>query len=79
MAEAAVRAFGPSAPGFVIVVLVMLAVGSWLGEMISTAVGKGQITALIRTGSYIVAILAVVSVAWQLISKFFAFTSGKGM
>lgn len=77
MAEAAVQAFGPGKPGFVIVLLVMLAVGSWLGEMISTAVGKGQISALIRTVSYIVAILAVVSVAWQLLAKFFEFTTGK--
>lgn len=79
MAEAAARAFGPSSPGFVIILLVMLAVGSWLGEMITSAINKGQFTTLIKTGSYIAAILSVIVVAWQLISKFFAFTSGKGM
>jgi uncharacterized membrane protein YdbT with pleckstrin-like domain len=77
MAEAAVRAFGPTSPGFVIVLLVMLGVGSWLGEMITSAVGKGQISAMIRTGTTIAAILAVVSVAWQLLTKFFDFTAGK--
>lgn len=76
MAEAAVRAFGPSSPGFVIVLLVVLAVGSWLGEMITGAIGKGQFSAMIRTGSLIAAILAVIGVAWQLLSKFFAFTTG---
>lgn len=79
MAEAAARAFGPSSPGFVIILLVMLAVGSWLGEMITSAIGKGQITAMIRTGTLIAAILSVIAVAWQLLSKFFDFTSGKGM
>lgn len=79
MAEAAARAFGPSSPGFVILLLVMLAVGSWLGEMITSAIGKGQITAMIRTGTTIAAILAVITVAWQLIDKFFKFTSGQGM
>jgi uncharacterized membrane protein YdbT with pleckstrin-like domain len=77
MAEAAARAFGPSAPGFVIVLLVVLAVGSWLGEMITSAIGKGQISAMIRTGTLIAAILAVISVAWQLLTKFFDFTVGK--
>lgn len=79
MAEAAIRAFGPGSPGFVILLLVMLGVGSWLGEMITTAVGKGQISAMIRTATTIAAILSVVAVAWQLIDKFFKFTSGKGM
>ncbi|MHB8077403.1 MAG: hypothetical protein ACYDGZ_27150 [Desulfosporosinus fructosivorans] len=76
MAEAATRAFGPSSPGFVIILLVMLAVGSWLGEMITSSIGKGQFSAMIRTGSLIAAILAVITVAWQLLSKFFAFTAG---
>lgn len=77
MVEAAKQAFGPSSPGFVILLLVMLGVGSWLGEMITSAVGKGQISAMIRTGTTIAAILAVVSVAWQLLTKFFDFTVGK--
>ena len=79
MAEAALKVFGPSSPGFVVIALVMLAVGSWLGEMITSAVGKGQITAMIRTGSLIASILLVIGVAWQLLSKFFSFTSGQGM
>ncbi|EGW36437.1 hypothetical protein [Desulfosporosinus sp. OT] len=77
MAQAAAAAFGPNAPGFVIVILVMLGVGSWLAEMITSAVGKGQISAMIRTGTTIAAILAVVAVAWQLLTKFFDFTVGK--
>jgi hypothetical protein len=77
MGAAASAAFGPSSPGFVIVILVMLGVGSWLGEMITSAVGKGQISAMIRTGTTIAAILAVVSVAWKLLTKFFEFTAGK--
>lgn len=77
MGAAAAAAFGPSAPGFVIVILVMLGVGSWLAEMITSAVGKGQISAMIRTATTIVAILAVVAVAWQLLTKFFDFTVGK--
>lgn len=79
MADAAVKAFGVNSPGFVIVILVMLAVGSWLGEMITSAIGKGQITAMIRTGTLLAAILSVIAVAWQLISKFFDFIAGKGM
>lgn len=79
MGEAAARAFGPSSPGFVIILLVMLAVGSWIGEMIASSIGKGQFAAMIRTGSLIAAILAVIGVAWQLLTKFFSFTSGKGM
>ncbi len=77
MGTAALEVFGPSKPGFVIVLLVVLAVGSWLGEMITGASGKGQISSMIRTGTTIVAILAVISVAWQLLNKFFAFTSGQ--
>lgn len=77
MAQAASAAFGPSSPGFVIVILVMLGVGSWLAEMITGAVGKGQISTMIRTGTTIAAILAVVKIAWQLLVKFFDFTVGK--
>ena len=77
MAEAAREVFGPGKPGFVIVVLVVLAVGSWLGEMITTSVGKGQISAMIRTGTQIAAILAVIAVAWKLLTVFFSFTQGK--
>jgi uncharacterized membrane protein YdbT with pleckstrin-like domain len=71
--------FGPSKPGFVIVLLVILAVGSWLGEMITSAIGKGQISGMIKTGTTIVAILAVISVAWQLLSKFFSFVTAGTM
>jgi uncharacterized membrane protein YtjA (UPF0391 family) len=55
----------------------MLGVGSWLAEMITSAFGKGQISAMIRTSTTIAAILCVVAVAWQLISKFFDFAAGK--
>lgn len=77
MGAAASAAFGPSSPGFVIVILVMLGVGSWLAEMITGAVGKGQISAMIKTATTIAAILCVISVAWQLLAKFFDFTAGK--
>ncbi|MDQ7094282.1 hypothetical protein REC12_11845 [Desulfosporosinus sp. PR] len=77
MGAAAAAAFGPSSPGFVIVVLVMLGVGSWLAEMITTSIGKGQISAMIRTGSLIAAIISVVMVAWKLLNLFFNFTQGK--
>ncbi|KKQ05066.1 MAG: hypothetical protein US15_C0036G0013 [Candidatus Moranbacteria bacterium GW2011_GWF1_36_4] len=77
MGEAAKQAFGPSSPGFVIILLVMLGVGSYLGEMITTAIGKGQISAMIRTGTLFSAILAVVSVVWKLLTIFFNFTQGK--
>lgn len=77
MGEAAIQVFGPSSPGFVIIALVVLAVGSWLGQMISTAVGNGQITGLIRTGTLIAALLAVITVAWKLLNIFFNFTQGK--
>ena len=76
MGTVAIEVFGPGKPGFVIVVLVTLGVGSWLGEMITTAIGKGQISAMIRTGTTIAAILAVVAVAWTLLSKFYSFTTG---
>lgn len=74
---AALQAFGPSSPGFVIVILVVLAVGSWLGEMITTAIGKGQFSAMIKTGSYIAAIITVIGVAWKLLALFFNFVNGK--
>jgi len=77
MVQAASAAFGPSSPGFVILVLVMLGVGSWLAEMITGAVGKGQISGMIRTGTTIAAILCVIKVAWQLLAKFFDFAAGK--
>lgn len=77
MGEAARQVFGPSSPGFVIIVLVTLAVGSWLGEMITSAIGKGQISAMIRTGTLIAAILSVVMVAWKLLTIFYNFTQGK--
>lgn len=77
MGAAAAEVFGPSKPGFVIVILVVLAVGSWLGEMITSAIGKGQISAMIRTGTLIAAILALISVAWKLLTIFFSFTQGK--
>lgn len=77
MAQAATAAFGPSSPGFVILILVMLGVGSWLAEMIMGAFGKGHISAMIKTATTIAAILCVVTVAWQLLSKFFDFAAGK--
>ncbi|HBV85740.1 MAG TPA: hypothetical protein DEF42_03575 [Desulfosporosinus sp.] len=77
MAEAAVQVFGFGRPGFVIIVLVMLGVGSWLGELILGAVNKGQIGAMLKTVTTIVAILSMLTVAWQLLEKFFDFTSGK--
>jgi len=76
MGEAAREVFGPGKPGFVIVTLVVLGVGSWLAEMITTAIGKGNISAMIRTGTTIAAILAVIGVAWTLLRKFFDFTTG---
>lgn len=76
MGTAAAAAFGPSSPGFVILILVMLGVGSWLAEMITTAVGKGHISNLIKTVTTIAAILFVLTVAWQLLKKFFDFTTG---
>jgi len=77
MLEAAKQVFGPSQPGFVIVLLVWLAVGSWLGEMITNSIGKGQISAMIRTGTQISSILVVVALAWKLLNIFFNFTQGK--
>lgn len=79
MAELVKEVFGFGKPGFVIVVLVMLAVGSWLDEMITTAINKGGVTQLIRTGTQIAAILAVVGVAWKLLSKFFNFVTQGAM
>ena len=76
MIEAAKHVFGFGQPGFVIIVLVMLGVGSWLGEMILGAVNKAQIGGMVRTATTIVAILAVIGVAWQLLKKFFDFTTG---
>ena len=76
MAEAAAQVFGYGRPGFVIIVLVMLGVGSWLGELILGAVNKGQVANMLRTATTIVAILSVVAVAWQLLKKFFDFTTG---
>lgn len=76
MAEAARNVFGIGQPGFVIIVLVMLGVGSWLGELILGALNKGQVAGMVRTATTIVAILAVVGVAWQLLKKFFDFTTG---
>jgi len=55
----------------------MLGVGSWLAEMITGAIGKGQISGMIKTATTIAAILCVISVAWQLLIKFFDFTVGK--
>lgn len=77
MLEAAKQVFGPSQPGFIIVLLVTLAVGSWLGEMITTAIGRTQISAMIRTGTQIAAILSVVALAWKLLNIFYNFTQGK--
>ncbi len=77
MMEAAKQVFGPSQPGFIIVLLVTLAVGSWLAEMITTAIGKGQITTMIKTGTQIASILVVVALAWKLLNIFYNFTQGK--
>lgn len=77
MVAAAGAAFGPSSPGFVILVLVMLAVGSWLAELIASTVGKGQFSAMIKTSATIAGILCMIVIAWQLIAKFFDFTAGK--
>lgn len=77
MMEAAKQVFGPSQPGFIIVLLVTLAVGSWLAEMITTAIGKGQITTMIKTGTQIASILIVVALAWKLLNIFYNFTQGK--
>ena len=77
MMEAAKQVFGPSQPGFIIVLLVTLAVGSWLAEMITTAIGKGQITTMIKTGTQIASILVVVTLAWKLLNIFYNFTQGK--
>ncbi len=77
MAQAAAQAFGFGQPGFVILLLLMYAVGSWLAELIAGAVNKPNIAAMIKTGSYIAAIIAVVQVAWQLLTLFFNFTQGK--
>lgn len=76
MGAAAAQVFGPSSPGFVILSLVMLAIVSWLGELLAGAVNKGQIAAMIRTGTTIVAILLVLNVAIQLLTKFFALAAG---
>lgn len=76
MGEAAKQVFGPGSPGFVIISLVTLGVGSWLAEMITTAIGKGNISAMIRTGTTIAAILSVIAVAWTLLTKFYSFTQG---
>ncbi|WP_041272375.1 hypothetical protein [Desulfitobacterium hafniense] len=76
MGAAAAQVFGPSSPGFIILSLVLLAVVSWLGELIAGAVNKGQIAMMIRTGTTIVAILMVLGVAIQLLSKFFALAAG---
>lgn len=77
MATAALQVFGPSQPGFIIILLVWLAIGGWLGEMIATTIGKGQSAAMIRTATQISSILAVVSLAWKLLNIFFNFTQGK--
>jgi hypothetical protein len=77
MAEAARIAFGPSSPGFVILLLVLVAVLSWLGELITSSLGKGQIASMIRTASLVSAILLVVGIVWQLLIKFFNLAAGK--
>lgn len=56
MAQAAAEVFGPGKPGFVIITLVVFGVGSWLGEMVTNAIGKGNISTIIRTGTQIAAI-----------------------
>jgi len=76
MGEVAREVFGPGKPGFVIVTLVTLGVGAWLGEMVMGAINKTQIKAMIQTGTTIAAILAVVGVAWTLLVKFYSFTTG---
>lgn len=77
MAEIAKEVFGFGKPGFSILILVMLAIASWLGKLISGAVGEGQMSMLIRTVTQISAILVVIKVAWELLTKFFEFTLGK--
>ena len=76
MAEAAAKVFGPGSPGFVILGLVLLAVVSWVGEWIASAVNKGQLAAMIKTASLIVGVLFVLGVAVELLGKFFALASG---
>lgn len=77
MMEAAKQVFGPSQPGFIIILLVWLAIGGWLGEMIASVIGNGQSKALIRTGTQVSSILAVVTLFWKLLNIFFNFTQGK--
>jgi hypothetical protein len=77
MAQAAAQAFGVGQPGFVILLLLVYAIASWLAELIAGAVNKPNIGAMIKTASYIAAIIAVVQVTWQLLTLFFNFTQGK--
>lgn len=76
MGAAAAQVFGPSSPGFIILSLVLLAVVSWLGELLAGAVNKGQIAMMIKTGTTLIAILLVLGVAVQLLGKFFALANG---
>ena len=76
MGAAAAQVFGPSSPGFIILSLVMLAVVSWLGELLAGAINKGQIAMMIKTGTTLVAILLVLGVVVQLLSRFFALAGG---
>lgn len=77
MGAVALEVFGPSKPGFVIVVLVFLAVGGWLAEMVTGAIGNGRTAAKIKTGVEIASILTIVAIFWKLLNIFFNFTQGK--
>lgn len=77
MGAVALEVFGPSKPGFIIVALVFLAVGGWLGEMITGAMGNGRTSAKIKIGVEIASILTIIAIFWKLLTIFFNFTQGK--
>ena len=57
------KTFGWGGIGNKIVILMVIAVGSWVAEMVTNAVGKGNIGQIIKVVSIFLAIILVIGVA----------------
>jgi len=59
--------FGWGGIGNKIVILMVLAVGSWVAEMVANACGKGNIATIIKVATIFTAIILVIGVALDLL------------
>lgn len=54
--------------GAIVVQLLVIALGTWVSEAICSAIGKGQLSNLIRLGGILTALTLVINSLWQALS-----------